>query len=214
MEKYSKELEPHLGKPLCDVPDPTGKSKSFGDHFLDEVRELMKLFGVEAEVVRINEWYASGKIDKHIKFFLENEAQANEIIERTSGKTNSKDWSAIMPVCAKCGKIATTRVTSHDSENYEYVCDRNVKYTTGCGFNGKNSIYDHKCKLVWRLHWPMWHDLADTKSEGAGVDHFTKGGSHDTLSAVFKEMFKNQNRLAINMDLFYSRERNIPNQKE
>src|SRR3989339_654087 len=48
MEKYSKELEPHLGKPLCFVPDPTGKSKSFGDYFLDEVRGLMGLFGVHA----------------------------------------------------------------------------------------------------------------------------------------------------------------------
>ena len=192
MEKYSKELEPHLGKPLCDVPDPTGKSKSFGDHFLDEVRELMKLFGVEAEVVRINEWYQSGKIDRHIEFFLENEAHAKEIVGRTSGKQQPKDWSPIMPVCEQCGRIATTRVTGYNAktQTYEYVCDRDVKYTKGCGFKGQNKISDHRCKLLWRLHWPMWHDIINTCAEGAGVDHFTKGGSHDTLSAVFKEMFK------------------------
>ena len=51
MEKYSKELEPHLGKPLCEVPDPTGKSRSFGDHYLDEVRLLMKKFDVSAEII-------------------------------------------------------------------------------------------------------------------------------------------------------------------
>ncbi|MFA6530322.1 MAG: lysine--tRNA ligase [Candidatus Micrarchaeia archaeon] len=190
MQQYEAQLNPYLGKPLCDVPDPTGKTKSFGDYFLDEVRGLMKKFGIEAEIVRINEWYADGRIDKYIKYFLENEAQAREIMERTSGKQQSKDWSAIMPVCANCGKIATTRVLSHDGENYEYICDRDVKYTKGCGYKGKNSIYDHKCKLVWRMHWPMWHDLAGTTLEGAGVDHFTKGGSHDTLEAVFKEMFK------------------------
>ncbi len=192
MQKYEKELAPHLGKSLCDVPDPTGKSKSFGDHFLDEVRELMKKFGIDAEFVRVNEVYDAGKFDYYAKFFLENEAQAREIVERTSGKTEKKDWSPIMPICKKCGKIATTRVVSHDSESYEYVCDKDVKYTGGCGYSGKEKISDHKYKIVWRLHWPSWMDLFKTSAEGAGVDHHTKGGSWDTLVAVFKEMFKKE----------------------
>lgn len=192
MQQYEKQLTPYLGKPLCDVPDPTGKSKSFGDHFLDEVRELMKNFGVEATVVRVNEVYASGKFDSYAKFFLENETQAKELIERVSMKQEKKDWSAIMPICAKCGKIATTRVLSHDGENYEYICDKDVKYTKGCGYQGKNKISDHRYKLTWRLHWPAWHDLFKTDIEGAGMDHHTKGGSWDTSVAVFNEMFKKQ----------------------
>lgn len=192
MQKYDKELGLHLGKPLCNVPDPTGKSKSFGDHFLDEVRQLIKKFEVDVEVIRVNELYEEGKFDYYAKFFLENEAQAREIIERTSGKTEKKDWSPIMPICEKCGKIATTRVLSHDSETYEYICDKDVKYTKGCGYRGKAKISDHKYKIAWRLHWPAWMDLLKTASEGAGVDHHTKGGSWDTLVVVFKEMFKKE----------------------
>jgi lysyl-tRNA synthetase, class I len=192
MQQYSKQLEPHLGKPLCDVPDPTGKSKSFGDHFLDEVREVMGKFGIQATIVRMNELYSSGKMDRYAKLFLENEKQAKEIVERSSGREEKKDWSAIMPICAKCGKIATTRVLSHDGENYEYVCDRDVKYTKGCGFRGKNSIHEHKYNLVWRLDWPARQDLFNTSCEGAGMDHFTKGGSRDTLEAIFREMFKKE----------------------
>lgn len=192
MQQYGKELAPHLGKPLCDVPDPTGKGRSFGDHFIDEVRETIGKFGIDIEVVRINEVYESGKVDRYAKFFLENGKQAKEIIERTSGKEEKKDWSPIMPICAKCGKIATTRILSHDTENYEYVCDKDVKYTKGCGYGGKDSIYNHRYKLAWRLHWCMWQDLYDTSCEGAGVDHFTKGGSRDTLEAVFREMFKKE----------------------
>ncbi|VVB97958.1 Lysine--tRNA ligase [uncultured archaeon] len=192
MQQYEKELAPHLGKPLCDVPDPSGKSGSFGDHFLDEVREVMRKFGIGANVIRMNELYASGRMDRYAKFFLENELQAKEIIERSSGREEKKGWSAIMPICGKCGKIATTRVLSHDAENYEYSCDRDVKYVKGCGFAGRNSIYDHKYKLMWRLDWPARQDLFETSCEGAGMDHFTKGGSRDTLEAIFKEMFKKE----------------------
>lgn len=189
MKKYEKELTPHLGKPLAHVPDFTGKSKSFGDYFLGEVQEIMKKFGIEAEIVKMNELYASGKIDRYAKFFLENEKQAKEIVERTTGKEEKVNWSVIMPICAKCGKIATTRVLWHDSENYEYICDKDVRYTKGCGYNGKDSIYAHRYKLLWRLDWAIRQDLFGTSCEGAGIDHFTKGGSRDTLEIIFKEMF-------------------------
>lgn len=192
MQKYEKVLEPHLGKPLAHVPDPTGKSANFGEHFLDEVIEIMGKFGIDAKIVKMNELYASGKVDRYAKFFLENEEQAKKIVEKSSGKDEKKDWSVIMPICEKCGKIATTRVLSHNSENYEYACDRDVKYTKGCGFIGKDSIYNHHYKITWRLHWPMWQDLFGTSCEGGGIDHFTKGGSRDTLEMVFREMFNKE----------------------
>jgi len=192
MEEYTAELSSHLGKPLCNVPDPTGKSKSFGDHFLDEVRELMKTFKIDAEIVRINDAYNEGKFDNLAIFFLKNEAQARELIERTSGKIEKKDWSPIMPICKKCGKIATTIVTYHDGESYRYRCDRDVKYTKGCGYEGEAKITDHQYKIVWRLHWPSWMKIYGTHIEGAGVDHHTRGGSWDTCVAVFREMFKKE----------------------
>jgi lysyl-tRNA synthetase class 1 len=74
---------------------------------------------------------------------------------------------------------------SHDrEESYEYVCDKDVKYTKGCGHHGKNKISDHKYKIVWRLHWPAWKQIFGTSIEGAGIDHHTKGGSEDTCKAV------------------------------
>lgn len=190
MEKYSAELEPHLGKPLSDVPDPTGKSRSFGDHFLDEVRGLMERFGVKAEVIRVSDLYAGGKFDDWARFYLRNEAEARRIVEETSGKAEKKDWSPIMPICEKCGRIATTRVLSHDGENYEYSCDKDVKYTKGCGHRGKGSISAHRYKITWRLHWPAWKQIFRTSIEGAGMDHHTKGGSEDTCRHVTAELMK------------------------
>jgi len=190
MEQYKTQLEPHLGKPLCDVPDPTGKARSFGDHYLDEARELMKKFGIDCTVVRINEYYAEGKFDEWARFYLKHEAESRKIVEETSGKEEKKDWSPIMPLCEKCGKIATTRVLSQDGENYEYVCDRDVKYTQGCGFKGKAKIADHKYKITWRLHWPAWKQIFHSSIEGAGMDHHTKGGSEDTCKVITQNLMK------------------------
>jgi len=192
-EQYRAELEPHLGKPLSSVPDPTGKTASFGDHFLADAKAAMDKFGVKPEIVRATDLYAKGGMDKYAKMFLKDEKKMRELVARTSLRESLPDWwSPIMPVCGKCGKIATTRVVSHDGDSYEYACDRDVKYAKGCGFSGKAKISDHCYKLTWRLHWPAWMDHFGTSAEGAGVDHHTRGGSWDTLVAVFKEIFRKE----------------------
>jgi len=192
-EQYRAVLEPHLGKPLTEVPDPTGKTASFGDYFLADAKAAMDKFGVKPEIVRATDLYEKGAMDKYAKLFLKNEAKVREVVAKSSLRDALPTWwSPIMPVCEKCGKIATTRVISHDGESYEYSCDRDVKYTKGCGYTGKAKISDHKYKLTWRLHWPAWQDHFNTAAEGGGVDHFTRGGSRDTLEAIFKEFFKKE----------------------
>lgn len=192
-EQYKSQLEPHLGKPLTDVPDPTGKTASFGDHFLADATAAMEKFGVKPEIVRATDLYAGGAMDQYALLFLEKEVQVRELVAKTSLRDKLPDWwSPIMPVCEKCGRIATTRVLSHTGGEYEYSCDRDVKYTKGCGHKGKAKISDHKYKLTWRLHWPAWQDYFGTSAEGGGVDHFTRGGSRDTLEAVFKEIFNKE----------------------
>ncbi len=187
-EQYKSRLEPHLGKPLTDVPDPTGETKSFGDHFLADAKAAMDKFGVKPELVRATDLYAKGAFDKYAKLFLQNEEKVRQLVATTSLRDKLPDWwSPLMPVCEKCGRIATTRVTQHDAESYEYSCDRDVKYTKGCGHTGKNKLADHCYKLTWRLHWPAWMDYFGTSAEGGGVDHFTRGGSRDTAVEVFRQ---------------------------
>jgi len=192
-EQYRAQLEPHLGKPLTDVPDPTGTTASFGDYFLADAKLAAQRFGIKPEFIRATDLYAKGAFDKYAKQFLKEEKKVKEIVAKSSLRDVLPDWwSPIMPVCEKCGKVATTRVTSHKNDEYEYSCDRDVKYTKGCGFTGKNKLDDHRWKLTWRLHWPAWQDYFGTSAEGGGVDHFTRGGSRDTLEAIFKDIFKKE----------------------
>ncbi len=198
MEKYSKELEPHLGKPLCNVPDPTSKSESFGHHFLDEAIEIMNGFKLNIKVIKANEMIEKGMYDSDARVFLENVEQAKEITAKTSLREITGYWSPIMPLCGNCGKIATTRTLNYDKESdeYDYICDRDVKYTKGCGFEGKNKISDHRYKVLWRLDWPSRHRFLKTNLEGAGIDHHTKGGSYDTLKGIYRDMFKEEPPIA------------------
>jgi len=202
LSKYTAELTPHLGKPLAHVPDPTGTSKSFGDHFLDEMKGVMKKFEIAPEIRRMSEEYPSGRFDSYARMFLREVEEAKRIVAESSQRDLPKDWSPIMPICEKCGKIATTVVTSFDEDSYGYSCTRNVKYTRGCGFSGKNKISDHKYKITWRLHWPSWMDSFGTSAEGAGMDHHTKGGSWDTLVMVFKKMFKKEPPIGFKFGFF------------
>lgn len=205
LSKYTKELTPHLGKPLAHVPDPTGKSKSFGDYFLDEIKDVMKKFEVAPEIRRMSEEYPSGRFDEYAKLFLKEVEEAKRIVSESSQRDLPADWNPIMPICESCGKIATTVVTSFDGDSYNYTCSRDVKYTGGCGFSGKNKISDHKYKITWRLHWPSWMDSFGTSAEGAGMDHHTKGGSWDTLVMVFKEMFKKEPPIGYKFGFFLLR---------
>lgn len=192
LEKYTQVLTPELGKPLVYTLDPMGCHKSFGEHYLSQAQELMKWLSLKIEVIGANELYESGKMDKYATLFLHEEEKVKEVVARTSMKNieEMKFWSPIMPICEKCGKIATTAVTWHNDEEYEYVCDRNVEYTKGCGYKGKAKLKDHHYKLQWRLHWPAWQALFDSRIEGSGIDHMTKGGSATTAYSIHKEILR------------------------
>ncbi|MCX8197048.1 MAG: lysine--tRNA ligase [Candidatus Micrarchaeota archaeon] len=190
---FSDILTEHLGKPLSDVPDPQKCHQSFGDHFFADAKEAAEKFGIAPTFVRATDLYRSGAFDSYAHLFLKNEEKVRKIVAQSSLRQDLPAWwSPIMPICQNCGKIATTRVLRHDFFEYEYVCDRDVEYVKGCGFAGKNKISDHQYKLTWRLHWPAWQDYFKTSAEGGGVDHFTRGGSRDTLELIFKEIFNKE----------------------
>ncbi|MCW1296644.1 MAG: lysine--tRNA ligase [Candidatus Parvarchaeota archaeon] len=194
LEKYKKKLEEHLGKPLCDVPDPFECCDSYGEHFLNETKKIIKKLGLKIEVLKMNELYAKGLFDELALFFLKNYDKTREIVFRTSlKKDEGQEWNPIMPICEKCGRISTTIVESFDENgNIKYSCTRDVGYTKGCGYKGEMNIKLHKYKITWRLHWPSEMKVLNVSAEGAGVDHHTRGGSWDTCEAVFRELFNQE----------------------
>jgi len=194
IKRYEGALKPELGKPLVHIADPFGCHSSYGEHYLNQAEGLMAQMSLKINVIRSTELYESGRMDPYARIFLSQEEKVKEIVARTSMRKieSLADWSPIMPICATCGKIATTRVTSHSGDDYEYVCDRDVGYTKGCGESGKASIKDHRYKLQWRLHWPAWQALFESSVEGSGIDHMTRGGSATTAEAIHREILNRE----------------------
>ncbi|MDE1874410.1 MAG: lysine--tRNA ligase [Candidatus Micrarchaeota archaeon] len=188
------EFTQYLGMPLSKVPDPFKCHGSYGEHYLAQAEEAIKILGTKANVVKVNELYESGGFDPYTRIYLKNEAKVKEVVARTSLRKveDMKDWSPIMPICEKCGKVITTRVTWHDEEEYEYVCDKNANKAQSCGFKGRDRISSHHYKLQWRLHWPTWQAYYNSSIEGSGVDHMTRGGSADTAIAIHKEILNRE----------------------
>ncbi|MCX8166770.1 MAG: lysine--tRNA ligase [Candidatus Micrarchaeota archaeon] len=192
LKHFKTILEPHLGKPLCFVPDPFDTSNSYGEHFLNEALEIIKELDIEMpQIFKAQDLYAKGYYDKYVFIYFNNLDKVKEIVENSSMRKLPDDWSPIMPICDRCGKIATTRVTTFSSEDgyYEYVCDKDIKYTKGCNNSSSGYIKEHNYKITWRLDWPARQHFLNVSIEGAGVDHMTKGGSWDTAKLIHEKIF-------------------------
>jgi len=185
-------LRQHLGKPLCAVPDPYGCCESYGDHFLNELERIMTSLEVSAKVLRANDLVREGRYDPYAILYHGKRDRVVEIakhVAELSGVKGLPEWvDILMPICEDCGKIATTRVLSFDGDIIEYACDKDVKYTRGCGHRGRMRLKDHKYKLYWRLDWPTRQAFLNVSAELAGIDHHTRGGSWDTCVMVHREL--------------------------
>jgi len=186
-------LKEYLGKPLCQVPDPYDCCESYGDHFLSEIGTLMTDLEVSAKIVRANDLIAQGLCDRYAYLYYREREKVLAIAKRVaelSEVSGLPEWvDIVMPICENCGKIATTRVLNFDGDRIGYACDKDVRYTRGCGHVGTTRIRNHRYKLYWRLDWPSRQDFLRVSAELAGVDHHTRGGSWDTCVMVHKEIF-------------------------
>jgi lysyl-tRNA synthetase, class I len=194
VSQYEKELAPHLGKPLEHVPDPTGTAPSLGEYFYLQMKGIMDSMGADATIVKASEMYKKNLPVPYAKMALDKLDLVKQIVQETSGRELKKGWTPIMPVCERCGKIATTRVTSFDKEyNCDYACDAKLDYVQGCGNVGKFNLNDtSRYKIFWRLEWPARQAYMNADIEGGGVDHFTKGGSWDTAVGMHKQLFNRE----------------------
>jgi lysyl-tRNA synthetase class 1 len=191
--KEFKFLNDWLGRPLFKVPDPYGCCDSYGDHFLNEVADLMQQFDITAKIIRTNDLIHTGKYDPYVKLLFEKRSTVIDVAQRIaelSGSRDLPDWvNIVMPICENCGRISTTRVIGLDGNVVEYEDVGDVKYTQGCGHKGEMRVNDHNYKLYWRLDWPSRQDFLNVSAEMAGIDHHTRGGSWDTAVAIHKEVF-------------------------
>ena len=185
-----KIYEPHMGKPLYLIPSPDGKAKNFAEYFGNEYVGVVRELGFFPEVYRASELYLSGKMNDVIRLALERADKVRRIYKEVSGSVRPDNWFPLNVICESCGKVGTTTVSAFDGEKVSYVCEpTKVEWAVGCGHAGSVSPFDGRAKLPWKVEWAAKFKVMNVLFEGAGKDHYTRGGSRQVADRIAAEVF-------------------------
>lgn len=184
--KYEK----YLGMPLFKIPSPEGEG-DFASFYALEFQKVFNAMGAYPEIIWTKDLYTSGKMNPIIAEVLDKAAEIRKIYKKLYEKELPSNWYPYQLYCPVCGKVSTTEVTDWDGKEvtYECVVDK-VKWTKGCGANGKVSPFSTKDEMVgklpWKIEWPAKWKAIGVTVEGAGKDHMSANGSHDFAKEVCK----------------------------
>lgn len=185
----AKKWDKYMGMPLYKIPPPEPGSKNFAETYANEFRHVFESINCHPEIIWSSKLYAEGKMDKVVRLVLNNAKKVREIYLLVSKSKKPDDWIPYTVVCEKCGKLSTTISYKWDGTYVYYRCKVDaVKWTKGCGNEGKVKPIGNVGKLPWRLDWPATWSVVGVTIEGSGKDHMSQGGSYDFGSAICKEV--------------------------
>jgi lysyl-tRNA synthetase, class I len=184
------EYKKYLGMPLNKIPSPESGAANFAELYGGEYADALVDLGFGPEVYRASELYTSGRMNECIRLALEKRDVIRRIYKEVSGGERKEDWYPLAVVCENCGRHSTTKVTDFDGETVAYSCASGVvKWAEGCGHEGRISPFDGNAKLPWKVEWAAKFKVMDVNFEGAGKDHYSKGGSREVAEAISREVF-------------------------
>lgn len=172
-----------IGMPVCSLPDPFGCCDGYVDHYVKLFITSLERFGVRPIVRSGRSLYTTGQLSPFVRQALEKRDLVREILDKYRKEPLSEDWIPYSPICASCGKIATTRAVSVEGDKVAYVCeDTEVAEGTteveGCGYEGTADISKGNGKLPWKPEWAARWALFGVTCEPFGKEHATiPGGS-------------------------------------
>jgi len=146
-----RDYEKYLGMPVTDIPDPWKCHSSYGEHMSQLLLEALEMLELEFTFISGTQAYKSGLLDEPIDILLRNHDKVDQIIREEVGSSKPPGWIYYWPVCERCGRIYTTRVTMVLPEEGKvlYVCDQEFKGIKGCGYRGEASYRRGIGKLAW-----------------------------------------------------------------
>lgn len=167
----------NLGMPLTAIADPFGEHESFGHNMNNRLKKFLNQFNFEYEFASSSEYYKSGKFNKTLEKMLENYEKINDLIKSTLRDERSKEYSIIMPICPKTGKVLDKGVISVDKNNHT------VKFYDSEGSIQTIYVGDGNCKLQWKADFGMRWSALNVNYEMYGKDLIS---SADLASKICK----------------------------
>ena len=179
-----------LGVPCYNLPCPEGHGHNFCTHFVEPFMAALARVGVRPEVRSGTEMYKNGEYEPEIRTAIEKGNQIRDIFKRISGADKAPDWLPFDPICAVCGKIATTHAYKFEDGTVYYKCVGGVAGRSridGCGHEGASDL--RSGKLSWRVEWAARWKILGVTCEPFGKEHAAAGGSYDTSKVIVSEVF-------------------------
>ena len=185
------ELRKCMGMPLYKVPaPPDSKHANFAEHHISDFLDVFEKLDVRYEPYRMSEIYRRGDFDQVIRDVLENLDRVRVVYDSFGSSPRPPDWHPLQVICERCGKIGTTVVNAFDGDDVSYRCEpQHQTWAQGCGHSARVSPFGGNGKLPWKLEWMAKWRVFGVHIEGAGKDHFSKGGSHDVATGCLRALY-------------------------
>lgn len=185
------EYEKYLGRPLCDIPAPSGAG-SYAEYFLKGLRDAAKALSIDAEFIRSHKKYRTGFMIPAIEKSVERLDKARKALEKISGRELDESWSPIQVM--EEGYLKKRKFISIDT------AAKQLTYEDKNGAAQTISYAKGDVKLDWRLDWPGRWWLLDVNVEPFGRDHASAGGSYDTGVQIMKDVYQAKPPLPVPYD--------------
>ncbi|MFH0889998.1 MAG: lysine--tRNA ligase [Candidatus Aenigmatarchaeota archaeon] len=191
---FDSSLEKFIGMPVTSIPDPFKCHSSYGGHMSSILIDAMERVGVEYTFKSATDVYKSGALDEQIGKILADYKKIGQIIREAVGQEKFVDAYPYYPVCEKCGRIYTTRVTEvlEKEKKVRYVCDQEFKgknqitgnpvIIAGCGHEGEVSYSKAGGKLAWKVEFAARWDALKIVFEAIGKDIRDSVAINDIIS--------------------------------
>lgn len=195
--------EPHMGKPLFQIPAPDGKSVNYADQYAEEYIGAFNKLGIEPQIIWSSKLYARGLMNEYIRIALDHVVTVRKIYLSVAKQKKPENWYPVQVICPQCGKVGSTIVTGWDGERVTFSCKPDlVEWAKGCGYEGTTSPFDGRAKLMWKVDWPAHWKALHITVEGAGKDHLSAGGSHDIGVEISRKVFTTEPPFAFLHEFF------------
>ena len=156
-------LQPHLGKPLTQIPDPFGTHQSFAHHNNAMLRDFLDRFGFEYEFVSSTDSYTQGRFDQALLRMLECFDEVMEVMVPSLREERAATYSPFLPIHPTTGVVMQVPIDEVRREAGTLVW---TDPDTGERF--ETPVTGGHCKLQWKPDWAMrWYAL--------GVDYEMSG---------------------------------------
>ena len=157
-------LAQHLGKPLTQIPDPSGEYASFAHHNNAMLQRFLDRFGFDYEFVSSTEAYTGGRFDDALRKILHYWDEILGVMLPTLREERRLTYSPVLPISPTSGRVLQVPVTVVDAQA------GTIAFTDEDGSRVEQSALGGLAKLQWKVDWAMRWVALGVDYEMAGKD--------------------------------------------